>query len=150
MKSLNYLLKEAKQKHYDIGICAQIIDNQKKFLLVNRLATDTSPGFWEMPGGSVDLNEDLSEALAREIEEEVGLKTFGPPIYVGYFDFFNLEKRITKRKFCFRVEARGRVRLGPDHDKYYYFTTKEVKRLSLKGSNRIFKDHYKLLIAREI
>ena len=47
---------------------------QAHILLVQRSASDSYPGRWEVPGGSVDMNgETVLEAAARELKEETGL-----------------------------------------------------------------------------
>ncbi len=46
-----------------------IIDN-KKMLLARRNDSSKMPGKWEFPGGKVEANESLEEAITREIKEE--------------------------------------------------------------------------------
>jgi len=46
---------------------------QGKILLVKR-AFDPGAGKWSIPGGMVEVGETLSEAAARETEEETGIK----------------------------------------------------------------------------
>jgi 8-oxo-dGTP pyrophosphatase MutT (NUDIX family) len=47
---------------------------QDHLLLVQRSASDSYPGCWEIPGGSVDMTgETILEAAARELREETGL-----------------------------------------------------------------------------
>lgn len=44
-----------------------------KVLIVRRGPLETGAGFWEFPGGKVDPGETHEQALAREIEEELGI-----------------------------------------------------------------------------
>jgi len=55
-----------------IGVGAVAVQNGK-ILLVKR-AFDPGAGKWSVPGGLVELGEKLSDACAREAEEETGLK----------------------------------------------------------------------------
>ena len=41
----------------------------------------------ELPSGTLDLNESLIEALAREVTEETGLKITKIDSYLGFFDY---------------------------------------------------------------
>lgn len=45
-----------------------------RVLLAQRPAGGRHAGRWEFPGGKVEPGESLEECLAREIEEELGLK----------------------------------------------------------------------------
>jgi 8-oxo-dGTP diphosphatase len=55
-----------------VGVGAVVIRNGK-ILLIKR-AFPPGQGKWSVPGGLVELGEKLSDACARETEEETGLK----------------------------------------------------------------------------
>lgn len=53
---------------------ALILDADSHFLLLTR--SDTHPklaGYFDLPGGHIESNEEPGEAIAREIDEETGL-----------------------------------------------------------------------------
>jgi len=50
-----------------------ITTKDKKILLVKR-RFNPKKDFWDLPGGFVDLNENLEESLRREIKEELKIK----------------------------------------------------------------------------
>jgi len=55
-----------------VGVGAVVIKDGK--ILVVKRAFEPGAGKWSVPGGLVELGEKLSEACAREAEEETGLK----------------------------------------------------------------------------
>lgn len=52
---------------------AVIKDDQGKILVARRPKEKHMGGFWEFPGGKVEANESVKDALKREIKEEVNL-----------------------------------------------------------------------------
>ncbi len=81
------------------------VGSQLKVLLIER-ANDPFKNCWALPGGFVEMEEDLQAAALRELEEETGVKdvfieqlyTFGQPardprgrvVSVAYFALVNL------------------------------------------------------------
>lgn len=52
---------------------AIIINSEREVLIALRQAHQHLGGLWEFPGGKVELGEASSEALRREVKEELGL-----------------------------------------------------------------------------
>ena len=85
--------------------------SQLKVLLIQRLK-EPNKDQWALPGGFVDMDEDLETAALRELEEETGVKnlfieqlyTFGAPdrdprgrvVSVAYFALVNLAEHPVK------------------------------------------------------
>lgn len=55
-------------------VVAAIIRRDSRILITRRFNDVHLPGFWEFPGGKVELGESLPAALEREILEELGVK----------------------------------------------------------------------------
>jgi 8-oxo-dGTP diphosphatase len=54
---------------FRLGVFALIFDDQGRILLGHRRDTD----WWNLPGGGMELEETVDEALCREVREETGL-----------------------------------------------------------------------------
>jgi 8-oxo-dGTP diphosphatase len=47
--------------------------NGEKYILLIQRKYDPFKGYWALPGGFVDMDEELETACARELEEETGI-----------------------------------------------------------------------------
>jgi mutator protein MutT len=56
-----------------IGV-AVIYDRQGKILIDRRLPQGSMGGFWEFPGGKIELGETPKECIEREIREELAIE----------------------------------------------------------------------------
>ena len=54
-------------------VVAALIIREENILICQRTKDQTMPFKWEFPGGKVELDEDLKDALHRELEEELGI-----------------------------------------------------------------------------
>ena len=50
-----------------------LIDRDGQFLLTSRPQGKVYEGYWEFPGGKLELGETVEQALRRELQEELGI-----------------------------------------------------------------------------
>jgi len=55
-----------------VGVGVVIINEKKQVVLVKR-GNEPKKGLWTIPGGSVELGEQVSEAAIREVKEECNI-----------------------------------------------------------------------------
>ena len=63
---------------------ALVVDPDERVLLVRFEFPDATAPIWAMPGGGVDEGESHDEAIARELDEEVGLDAFEPGPWIWH------------------------------------------------------------------
>ena len=57
-----------------IKVAAAIIRQNQRMLLTRRRPDSYLPGLWEFPGGKVERGESFTDALHRELREELGIE----------------------------------------------------------------------------
>lgn len=57
--------------HVAVGL---VFNSTKQVLIAKRPDTVHQGGLWEFPGGKVETNETVKQALARELLEELGIR----------------------------------------------------------------------------
>lgn len=107
----------------------------KEYLIVRRGPLQTGAGSWEFPGGKVESGEDPTEALVREIKEELGVD-----IQVGDFVGENSFKYPTKHIHLLLFECyilRGSVQLT-EHDALEWVSADKISTELLSEADRPF------------
>jgi 8-oxo-dGTP diphosphatase len=82
-----------------------LIDRDGRFLLTSRPDGKVYAGYWEFPGGKVEVGESIEAALRRELHEELGI-TIGTalPWQVTMHDYPHARVRL---HFCKVFEWSG-------------------------------------------
>ena len=76
------------QKTPPILVAAAVLIEQGRVLLSQRKRGTHLAGAWEFPGGKVEPGEDPRDALARELEEELGIHAvIGDPVEVTFHQY---------------------------------------------------------------
>lgn len=67
-------LKNGKD-YIGVGVGAVIFNNEGEVLIIRRGKNSQNEiGYWGIPGGAVEFGEKLSDAIKREVSEELGIK----------------------------------------------------------------------------
>lgn len=107
-----------------IRSCGVLIENDK-LLLIKHLGIGELGEFWNCPGGGIEPNENLEQALIREFKEETNLK-----IEIEKFAFcveFN-EKPLHAIEFYFFVKrVSGTLALGLEPEIVDFSVLSELK-----------------------
>lgn len=117
-----------------ILVAAAILKSTDGRILVCRRAGHVPlPGKWEFPGGKVDLNESIFDALHRELREELGLSAI-------------LDKELGRVPFSVGMKnyvlvgVLGRTDSHPAsliaHCEYRWLTLEEIRQLDLAPADR--------------
>lgn len=64
-----------------LNVVCGILWRNERFLATQRPVNQSHAGYWEFPGGKVELGETLHIALEREFKEELGITIFSPTFY---------------------------------------------------------------------
>lgn len=83
-------------------VAGVLLNNEQKVLIARRKAHQDQGGLWEFPGGKCEAGEQSSEALKRELKEELGVvilqaqsllsKTHEYPNKIVHLEFFLIDK----------------------------------------------------------
>ncbi len=121
-----------------------VIENEKGQILLGKMYKDKGvyPGQWAIPGGGIEENETLDQALKREIKEETGLEVIS--YTPSYFNAYEVTKRYGDGKkedlymvcFHFLCKARGEVHHSNDEfEEIRWFDKDGLRNLDLNEAS---------------
>ncbi|WP_084963722.1 NUDIX hydrolase [Thermoactinospora rubra] len=107
---------------HSVSVAGVIIDDQGRALLTQR----RDNGHWEAPGGILELDEDITTGLLREVEEETGLKV-EPVALTGVYK--NMARGIVALVFRCKIVG-GRLAETDEARAFRWVTADEVRELA--------------------
>ena len=125
---IQQLLADARRDGLQKLVVGAVIYKNNKFLLLERVPSDSMGGFVGIPSGTVEAREDLLAALTREVQEETGLIVTSVLKYLGSFNWTSSSGKKT-RHFNFLVEVEeGEIKLSPTEHQAYYLVSLSIRR----------------------
>lgn len=113
-----------------LGVFALVERDQRILMVQNqRYIEGRSLLTWDLPGGGVEAAELLTEALARELHEETGLRLVGSPEFLFLQDgerVFRGRRSYAWRSFFFRTHGEGEPKAGGEVLDVRWFTREEA------------------------
>jgi 8-oxo-dGTP pyrophosphatase MutT (NUDIX family) len=107
-----------------VGAMVLVLDDQDRLLMLMRTDTHT----WGLPGGALELGENLEEAARRETREEIGMEIGKISLYGVfsgeelYFKYPNGDEVYNVSIVYITRELHGEMKINPqEHSNYQYF-----------------------------
>lgn len=132
------------EKPYIISVYAVIRNDKGNFLLLKRSEdSTTNPGKWDLPGGKLEREEILEEAVVREVWEETGI-TIVPGEIAGYINFELPEKKVIALVYDGGYIISD-VKLSHEHTEYSWVPLGEITGMQALPNH--FKDFFRRFAA---
>ena len=119
-----------------INVVACVLKKNEKILIASRPATKNLSGFFEFPGGKVEKDECLIEALDREIYEELGVRLDFSKIY--YLNNYKIIKNNISLNFFLCLRWFGKIK-NKEKQTLKWIAPKKLNDYKLLKSNESFK-----------
>ena len=134
-KSMYQSTQTTEAKKY-MKVVACVLKKNEKILIASRPKTKNFSGFFEFPGGKVEKDECLIEALDREIFEELGISLDFSKIY--YLNNYMILKQNISLHFFLCLRWFGKIE-NKEKQTLKWISSKELNKYNLLKSNEIFK-----------
>jgi len=119
----------------EIIVVAGIIQKENQYLIAQRKKNLNGGGFWEFPGGKVEPGENHSQALIRELKEELDIN-----VELGDFFGENIVQFGEKKYHLYAYQIKNYVGEPKliDHDDMRWVTTQEFADYQFIEGDKLF------------
>lgn len=115
-----------------IPVVAGVLLNGKKILMAKRPEGKPYSGYWELPGGKIDVNELSRAAIKRELQEELGITVREAYFWFNHcYDYPDKSVSIDLWKI---IQYEG-IPFGKENQVLHWATSNEISRLRLLEGN---------------
>lgn len=121
-----------------VGVAGIVLKNNK-ILLGRRAAGSTCPGLWCIPCGYVEYDEDVHDAVRREVLEETGLKVEIERVYTVRSNWHNPEIHTVGIWFLTHI-VEGELSPGDDIDAVEFFSLDQLPPLAFPTDRSVIDE----------
>lgn len=121
--------------HLQIGVKILIQNSQQSYLFIKRtdLLQNEQEVSWDIPGGRIEVHENLKDALNREVFEELGIQLNGNPELINAQDIFVASKDLHVVRLTYRlVQDLNKITLSHEHQAYKWSSLDEISEINIE------------------
>jgi len=96
-------------------------------------------GYWELPGGGIEVGEHPSDAILREFDEELGVKNATAGDLLNVWDFTNENSDSRKQYIIIIYECNAdlsKIKISDEHFEYKWIDLKKISEFSMRDGYR--------------
>lgn len=115
----------------EIPCCGLLLLNDKNELLLVERRSDPKKGFWDVPGGFIELNETAEQGMVRECREETGINFQTSDLHyfssvASRYPYKGMIDHILVLIFSAKLPAGEIVKAGDDAKSAQFFPLAEI------------------------
>ena len=130
------LIEYIKKRFRVIRAAGGVVEKEGKNLLILR------NGFWDLPKGKMEKNEDIRSCALREVEEETGVKVdVQEKICHTWHTYTKNKKYILKKTYWYKMDCLDDLKMGPQIEE----GIEDVKWMSLSQVRSSLYDSYRTI-----
>jgi len=116
-----------------VGVKVLLKNTSGQFLFMRRAVAfiDEEAPHWDIPGGRINPEEPLLEALAREMKEETGLEINSLPKLQAAQDIFVLHADLHVVRLTYSAHGGGKPTISDEHQEVAWMTRSEALSASI-------------------
>jgi 8-oxo-dGTP diphosphatase len=117
----------------EVGVKVLIKNSKGLYLLVQRSEPllDGTGIKWDIPGGRINPSERLDAALAREVNEEIGVTLQGKLTLLAAQDIMVIDHDLHVVRLTYAISLDKAVALGAEHQNFRWVTQQEALNLNV-------------------
>ena len=122
------------------AVAALVLNEEKKLLLVKR-AVEPAKGKWCLPGGFIEIDESIEEAVLRELREETGIEG----TIKGLVDFFSQRSSLYGALLIFGYSVTihgGELRAGDDAEEVGFFDLDDLPPIAFLSHQQLIEKEF--------
>ncbi|TSC89440.1 MAG: 7,8-dihydro-8-oxoguanine triphosphatase [Microgenomates group bacterium Gr01-1014_5] len=114
-----------------ILVTGVLCDAQERILLLKRSKTNKSfQEYWQLPEGKMEFGEQPRETLARELDEELGLKLKDAESFDVCSKTFSVAgKRLHLLRIIMLTHYKGKILLSKEHSEYKWVNLAQARKM---------------------
>lgn len=106
-----------------IKVVCGVIWKEDKIFIARKSPEKSLGGYWEFPGGKIEVGEDPKHALERELREELGMQVVVGELMGNNIHFYD---EIAIDLIAFKCDFINASFQLIDHDKYVFVLPKDL------------------------
>jgi len=111
-----------------IEVVCGVIWKENRIFIARKKPEKSLGGYWEFPGGKVELGENPKHALERELKEEIGMDVLIGDLMGQNVHFYN---EITINLIAYKCEFVTATFQLIDHDEYDFVPPSELVKFNI-------------------
>jgi 8-oxo-dGTP diphosphatase len=148
----SYLIDQAKLDGIQrLNVAVVIVNRERKLLICQRSAVKKFlPNIWHLPGGKVEADETIEEAITREIQEELNVNVLDILLDTGLKLDYIGHGNEKSRSNILLIKVEGQVKLDFENQNYQFIDINDLEQYFFNDYVELHANVFKFITVQKM